>query len=794
MTAPTARSIAPGCHRGPAVNRPGRPVRLGWVVMVFALLASGCAEQMLQRQAREQATAGQWPQALVTLQEGLRRYPESVPLRSSLLQTREQALATHLAAAAAARDAGRLDVARQELEAAGALEPRNARVAALLDALTIQQSQRPIADDKAASKQTGVQAGVQAAARIETRPTALPSSVGQPLFQSGTTATRLTEQRPITLDFRDAPLRTVLDLVSRHSGIDFILDREIRADLRVTLLMRQARVEDALELLVGSHQLVQKVVDAHTVLIYPNTPDKLREYQEQVVRVFHLASADAKAAAAFLRAMLKIRDPFVDERSNLLAMRDTPDNIVLAERLLALFDAGEPEVLLEVEVLEISSSRLTELGIKFPDTLSLTPLPPLGESALTLANASGIDRSRLGLGVAGLLLNLKRQVGDFSTLANPRIHARNREKAKIMIGDKIPIVTTTTGTGGFVSESVSYLDVGLKLEVEPTVYADDEVGIRIALEVSSLGSAVKTASGSLAYQIGTRNASTLLRLRDGETQLLAGLISKDERSSASRVPGLGDVPVLGRLFSNQLDQGTRTELMLAITPRILRNIAKPDARQSELWVGTDALPRLRQPRVPLEGVQAAAPVTTLATTLATTAMAPALATTGASAAAPAGATTTATATATATAAADIALPLTITWAGPNQAKVGEVMALQLQLGQGLAMRGLPFEIAYDAKHLQWIDAAEGDVFNRDGVATLYQANLDATPGRLRVALMRRGATSAAGPGRLITLRFKAIAAGSTALQLENAQPIVLSGAAPPASRLAWPVEILASPK
>ena len=414
MTSFMARSIAPGCHRAPAVNRPGRPVRLGWAVMVFALLASGCAEQMLQRQAREQATAGQWPQALATLQEGLRRYPESVPLRSSLLQTREQALATHLAAAAAARDAGRLDVARQELEAAGALEPRNARVAALLDALTIQQSQRPIADDKAANKQIGVQAG----ARMDTRPSALPSSVGQPSAQPGTTPVRLAEQRPITLDFRDAPLRTVLDLVSRHSGIDFILDRDIRADLRVTLLMRQARVEDALELLVGSQQLVQKVVDAHTVLIYPNTPDKVREYQEQVVRVFHLASADAKAAAAFLRAMLKIRDPFVDERSNLLAMRDTPDNIVLAERLLALFDAGEPEVLLEVEVLEISSSRLTELGIKFPDTLSLTPLPPLGESALTLANASGIDRSRLGLGVAGLLLNLKRQVGDFSTLAS----------------------------------------------------------------------------------------------------------------------------------------------------------------------------------------------------------------------------------------------------------------------------------------------------------------------------------------------------------------------------------------
>ncbi len=740
-----------------------RPALFAGAMLAGTLLASGCAEQTLQRQAREQAAAGQWPQALATLEEGLRRYPESVPLRSSLLQTRDQALATHLGAAAAARASGRLDEARRELEAASALEPRNARVAALLlevraDLRTRlmaetsgQPRQRPGMDDT----QVGNRAGQGAASPSAVQTTAAPQ--------------QMAEQRLISLDFRDAPLRTVLDLVSRHSGIDFILDRDIRADLRVTLLMRQVRVEDALELLVSNHQLMQKVIDARTVLIYPNSPEKLREYQDQVVRVFHLASADAKAAAAFLRAMLKIRDPFVDERANLLALRDTPENIVLAERLLALFDAGEPEVLLEVEVLEISSSRLTELGIKFPDTLSLTPLPPLGESALTLANASGIDRSRLGLGVAGLLLNLKRQVGDFSTLANPRIRARNREKAKIMIGDKIPIVTTTTGTGGFVAESVSYLDVGLKLEVEPTVYADDEVGIRIALEVSSLGAAVKTASGSLAYQIGTRNASTLLRLRDGQTQLLAGLISRDERSSASRVPGLGDVPVLGRLFSNQLDQGTRTELMLAITPRILRNIAKTDASQAELWVGTDAVPRLRAPRAALS-------ITPLATSAAIPSAIPA------SIPAPA-----------ATAVHD-ALPLAINWAGPSVAKVGEVVELQLQLGQSLPMRGLPFEIAYDAKHLQWLDAAEGDVFNRDGAATLYQVNPDAAAGRLRVALLRRSATSVAGPGRLITLRFKAIAAGATALRLEGVQPIVLGGAAPPAQPVAWLIEVGASSK
>lgn len=144
--------------------------------------------------------------------------------------------------------------------------------------------------------------------------------------------------------------------------------------------------------------------------------------------------------------------------------------------------------------------------------------------------------------------------------------------------------------------------------------------------------------------------------------------------------------------------------------------------------------------------------------------------------------------------ADSNAPLVITWAGPGQARPGEIIELQLMLAPSLAMRGLPFEIAYDAQRLQWLDAVEGEVFNRDGAPTLYQANADTTPGRLRVTLMRRGATALPGPGRLITLRFKALAAGNTAVRLENAQPIVLVGAAPPAPPVSWPLLIMASPK
>jgi general secretion pathway protein D len=577
----------------------------------------------------------------------------------------------------------------------------------------------------------------------------------------------LAESRPISLDFRDASLRTVLDVVSRNSGINFILDRDIRAEARVTVLIRQAKVEDALDLIVTTNQLAKKVLDAQTVVIYPNTADKQREYQEQVVRVFYLASADAKGAAAFLKSMLKIRDPYVDERSNMLSLRDSQENIQLAERLIALYDGAEPEVLMEVEVLEVGSTRLTELGVKFPDSFSLTPLPPAGATGLTLENIRNMGRDRVGVGISGLLVNLKREVGDFNTLANPRIRARNKEKAKILIGDKIPVITSTASNTGFVSESVSYLEVGIKLEVEPTVYADDDVAIRVALEVSSLGTAVKTNSGTLAYQIAPRSASPQLRQRDNQTQLLGGLITRDDRTTASRVPGVGDLPVLGRLFSSQLDNGQRTELVLAITPRIVRNIRHPDASETEVWVGTENQPKLR-------------PVGGLRVSTASQADAPAPRVNSAS---PAG-------TSVAAAAPSVAEPKVVEpppWpppsfklSGPLESQVEGVFEVKLAIDSRRPLRGLPVELSYPPDKLQLVEVIEGDFFRKDGAATSITKGSEAD-GRLRVGIMRTPPSGATGQGDVITLRFKATTAGSAAIAVTGAQGIGVGAAVPPAT-------------
>lgn len=746
-------------------------------LVVAAALLSGCAQQRLRDQSQQSLASGDYEQAIRSLEAGLKDYPDSAVLRSGLIQARTEAQSRMVINAAALRAAGKFDEAQKELDRARLLDPKNPRLNALLTDLATelrQQAALAEADAQLVKKRPDLAVRtIEQALKDNPRHPGLLAlqrriELDQKQAQARAAQHVLAETRPISLDFRDANLRTVLDVVSRNSGINFVLDRDIRADTRITVLLRQARVEDALDLITSTNQLAKKVLDPQTVLVYPNTAEKQREYQEQIVRVFYLASAEAKGAAAFLRSMLKIRDPFVDERTNMLSLRDSPENIQLAERLIALYDAGEPEVLLEVEVLEISSTRLTELGVKYPDKFSLTPLAPDGSSDLTLANIRGLTRDRVALGISGVLVNLKREVGDFTTLANPRIRARNKEKARILIGDKIPVITTTTATGGFVSDSVNYLDVGLKLEVEPTVFADDDVAIKIALEVSSLGSAVKTTSGALAYQIGTRNANTLLRLQDGETQLLAGLISRDDRTSSSRVPGVGDLPVLGRLFSSQLDNTQRTELVLAITPRVLRNIRRPDSNETELWVGTDAQPRLRLP-------VAAAAATPVGAAGESGSAGAASGKTAQSLAAPE--------------AVPATPPIQLQWAGPAEAKVGDVVELKLNLNSSAGLRGMPLTIAFDPQKLQLQDAAEGEFFRKDGATTSFSQSVDAAAGKARVGVLRNQATGLSGQGLLFTLKFQVKAAGSSEVRVEQAQPISLAGAvANPAPPPPWTLQ------
>jgi general secretion pathway protein D len=252
--------------------------------------------------------------------------------------------------------------------------------------------------------------------------------------------------------------------------------------------------------------------------------------------------------------------------------------------------------------------------VKFPDAITFsTPTPGGGLTVGALRALTGND---LLVNPQSLGINLKLQDTDANILASPRIRARNKEKARILIGDRVPIITNsvtpTASGGGVVTGSVQYQDVGLKLEFEPQVYNDEEVGIRIALEVSSIVKEISGPNGSLAYQIGTRNANTVVRLLDGETQVLGGLISSGDRNTASKVPGVGQLPVLGRLFSNNSGTDNKTEIVLSITPHILRAPAVLDASVRDVFSGTEGSLRPRALQLDPLGVASsqAVPATT----------------------------------------------------------------------------------------------------------------------------------------------------------------------------------------
>jgi general secretion pathway protein D len=181
---------------------------------------------------------------------------------------------------------------------------------------------------------------------------------------------------------------------------------------------------------------------------------------------------------------------------------------------------------------------------------------------------------------------------------------RSREKARVMIGDRVPVITNTvtpvTTGGAVVTGSVQYLDVGLKLEIEPQVHAESDVGIKLNLEVSNIVKEIGGPNGSLAYQIGTRSAQTSLRLRDGETQILAGLISDADRASSVKVPGVGQLPFLDRLFGSQRRNTNKTEIVLAVTPRIVRPFAQTDPSQRSVVSGTESM--LRATPLSVQGI------------------------------------------------------------------------------------------------------------------------------------------------------------------------------------------------
>ena len=717
------------------------PLHRAGVAFLAAALAGCAAGGAAFRDAERALERGDLEDGIAKLEQAVKEAPTNNLYRLELRSKRDEAVRALIAEADRARTTGEFDAALTAYRRVLVLESGNERAQRGLELVDRARRHR----DTTAQAQKDFDAGRldEAAARVGTvlaeDPGAAPAVALRGRIDaargpySATPRLRTRDNRPVTLQFRDAPTKMVFEVLSRQTGINFIFDKEVKSDGKTTIYVQDVAIEQAIDLVLGQNQLARQILASNMVMIYPATAAKQREYQDQIVRTFYMTNADPKRTMDMLKTMLNAKTLFVDERASAVIMRDTPEAIRMAERLIASVDVANSEVMMEVEVLEITRSKLQQLGIRYPNAVTLTPTALAGDP-LVLRDLQDQDSTTIKVSAISATVDLQKEVGLTNVLASPRIRARNREQAKILIGQRVPVITnsvTPTSSGAaVVTGNVQYVDVGLKLEVEPTISLENDVTIKVALEVSSIIREISNGtSGTLAYQIGTRNASTVLSLKDGETQILAGLINDQDRRTSTHVPGVGDMPLLGRLFGSRKTDTEKTEIVLSITPRVIRSQPRPSSADLEFYVGTEA--GLRSS--PLSGGGGAAPA----------------------AAGPAGPANSGVQAPPAESEASVADPAarpTLSWNGPGEVTVGQEFEVRLNCATTVDLTNIRSTLRFDAAALELLGADVGSLIPAD----LREASRPLTDPRTGRAQISVSGGTVTGEGDLIVLRFKAI--------------------------------------
>ncbi|MDH3284258.1 MAG: hypothetical protein OEQ13_05920, partial [Acidobacteriota bacterium] len=398
---------------------------------------------------------------------------------------------------------------------------------------------------------------------------------------------------PIVLNFPDSTVGDVYDTLSKVSGINFLYDDKLDKKKKTSVELANVTFEKAMDILMLMHKHFFKVIDTNTVLISEDSRPKRSEYEDQVIRTFYLSNAETKSVQTLLRSLLETRRIHENADLNAITIKDTPEKIKIAERIIKANDKAKGEVIIDLDLLEINRTTAQTLGIDL-STKSLSIVFGGGAERLPLNNLSQVrSNAAWTIGpVPSVVLNFLKSDSDTQTIARPQLRILEGEDGKITIGDRVPIPATTFNTSQTIGGNIvpvtsfTYQNVGIIVNVKPRVHHNKEVTVELQVEISSLAGEVVGTGGVSQPIIGTRTVETTLRLKDGETNLLAGLIKEEERSSLSGIPGLSDIPVLRRLFGTTDTSRIVSDIVLSVTPHIIRvpNIEPIDL--VPLWVGT----------------------------------------------------------------------------------------------------------------------------------------------------------------------------------------------------------------
>ena len=524
------------------------------VWLMSALLAGGCATTSPYQLGQRAERAQDYDRAVVEYTKAVRDKPDDKTARLALDRARLRAAEEHFFRGRRLAAVERHEDALIELQVASELNPSSGDIeAALRDARLKVRAKLAVSREG----KTELQSLIERTRTIAPPGLDLPTDV----------------KLPDSLVFNNASSRMVFMALARFANLSLVFDPAFR-DQPITVDLRKNSLEDALTSLTASTRTFYRVTAQRTVTIVPDTPAKRREYEESVVRTFYLSNADVKEVIDLLRVVVDVRQISPITATNAISLKDTPERIAAAAQLISAIDKARPEVVIDVELLEVDRTKLAEYGMQFASAGSngingSVQLP----ANLTLESLTNLTQSDILLaGFPSLYYRLVKSDVSTRVLANPHIRTSDGLPAQARFGEQVPVPSTIfapIAAGGVNQQPVTsynYQNIGVNIDITPRTHHDDELTLTLKVSVTS-----QTGTGFAGLPtFGNREVNTTIRLKDGETNILAGLIRDDERTVLSGTPGLSDLPLIGRLFAVHHKEALQTDIVLTLTPHIVR--------------------------------------------------------------------------------------------------------------------------------------------------------------------------------------------------------------------------------
>ncbi|HEY7162109.1 MAG TPA: secretin N-terminal domain-containing protein, partial [Acidobacteriota bacterium] len=402
-----------------------------------------------------------------------------------------------------------------------------------------------------------------------------------------------------SLRFRDDSLKHILDALGQLATINVVYDSDFR-DQEFSVSLDNIKFRDALQQILVANRLYYKPLDQSTILIIPDNPQKRRQYDEQVIQTFYLSNAELNDVLNMVRSVMQIQRIAVNPQLNAITIRDTPDKVAIVQKIIEANDKSRSEVLLDVEILEVDRDQTKSYGINL-DTYSVSQSLVINETPGQIFGNQipAIDAAAWSFTVPSIIYTALATDQRTKILAKPQIRASEGQQVTVRLGDRVPIPvtniqvpgTTPTPTPTVISTtSFQLTDVGINIDVTPRVHHNREITLTMRFELTSI---TAPGVGTLPPTLGNRTVNTVIRLKDGETNLLAGLLRRDERKSLRGVPGVINVPFVRDIFAQNDKTLQEKDVIFTITPHILRTPNVTEEDLSPIWIGTEDDIRLK---------------------------------------------------------------------------------------------------------------------------------------------------------------------------------------------------------